>query len=77
MKRWQKALLSAIWAAVVIGIGFLCTDVFLAGKIIPQQDDQISQSFGTVFGIGVLVVWAIIFSRKRPVNDSLPPAPRA
>jgi len=67
MKRWQKALLfSVIWVVGVIGSGILVTDVVLAGKITPQQDEQISEMCGMTCGAGVVPIWVFVFWRKRP-----------
>ena len=66
MKRWQKALLfSVIWIVVILGIGFFVTDVMLAGKITPQQDEKISEMCGMVVGGGTVLIWVVVFSRKR------------
>lgn len=67
MKRWQKALLfSVIWIVAILGIGILITDVMLAGKITPQQDEQISELCGMAVGAGTVAIWVVIFifSRK-------------
>ena len=57
MKRWQKALLfSVIWIGVILGIGVFVTDVMLAGKITPQQDEQISEVCGMVVGGGAVLI---------------------
>ncbi len=67
MRRWQKALLfSVIWIVAVIGTGILVTDVILAGKITPQQDEQISEVGGMVCGGGAVLIWVVFFTRKRP-----------
>ena len=67
MKRWQKALLfSVIWIVAILGIGIFVTDVMLAGKITPQQDEQISEKCGMACGAGALLIWVIVFTRKRP-----------
>ena len=68
MKRWQRALLiSVIWIVAILAIGFFVTDVMLAGKITPQQDEQISEVCGLICGIGLAPIWVIVFvsSRKR------------
>ena len=65
MMRWQKALLfSVIWIVVVLSAGFFVTDVMLAGKITPQQDEQISEQCGMACGGGVVLIWVVFFARK-------------
>lgn len=66
MKRWQKALLfSVIWIVAILGIGIFVTDVMLAGKITPQQDEQISELCGMAVGGGTVLIWVTVFLRKR------------
>jgi hypothetical protein len=43
MRWWTKALIfsvifSAIWFGVVVAVGYVHTEVFLAGQITPAQD---------------------------------------
>ena len=65
MKRWQKALLfSVIWIVVVLGAGIFVTDVMLAGKITPQQDEQISELCGMAIGGGAVLIWVVVLTRK-------------
>lgn len=65
MKRWQKALLfSVLWIVAILSIGFFVTDVMLAGKITPQQDEQISEKCGMAIGGGTVLIWVVVFSRK-------------
>ena len=64
-KRWQKALLgSVIWAALIIGAGIVFTDVILAGKLTKAEDSAISENDGQVFAVGLVGIWAALYSRK-------------
>jgi hypothetical protein len=62
MPWWAKALIySAIWLGVVTAVGYLHTDVFLAGRITPALDKAISEVYGSVAASGLFVVWGICF----------------
>ena len=70
MRWWTKALIfsvvfSLIWVGVVVAVGYLHTDVFLAGQITAAQDEAISGAYGDVAGLGVVVVWVICFLALR------------
>jgi len=68
MKRWQQALLlSVVWIVLILGAGIYVTDVMLAGKITPQQDEQLSGVCGAVCAGGTVLICVVVFSRKRPV----------
>jgi uncharacterized membrane protein YciS (DUF1049 family) len=69
MQWWVKALiLSAVWFALVVTIGYTHTDVILAGKITDEEDAAISTLYGVVFGFGVAVLWVLCFvlARRSP-----------
>jgi hypothetical protein len=62
MQWWVRALiLSAVWCALVVAIGYTHTDVILAGKITDAEDAAISGLYGVVFGFGVAVLWVLCF----------------
>ena len=62
MPWWTKALIfSVIWFGIVVAIGYVHTDVFLAGQITPAQDQAISEKYGDLLGSGLPLVWAICF----------------
>jgi len=62
MAWWIKALiLSVLWVVLTIGIGIVHTDVLLAGQITRQQGSAISQMYGTICGVGLGVVWALVY----------------
>jgi len=66
MKRWQKGLLiSVLWLALVIGAGMLHTEVFLAGKITPEQDFEISRRYGRLCGMGLVLIWLMLYLPKQ------------
>ncbi|HEY2464431.1 MAG TPA: hypothetical protein VGI32_10240 [Steroidobacteraceae bacterium] len=71
MRWWTKALIySVIWVGIVIAIGYVHTDVFLAAQITPAQDEAISDKYGEIAGFGVVWVWLACFlvfwwSRRR------------
>jgi len=68
MKWWKKALtLSIAWIVLIIGVGIIHTDVLLAGKITPQQDEAISEKYGVALAIGLVVIWlfAEVFWKRR------------
>jgi hypothetical protein len=44
-------ILSAVWCALVMAIGYTHTDVILAGKITDAEDAAISSVYGVVFGL--------------------------
>jgi hypothetical protein len=61
MKKWWVApvVLSVGWVILSIGAGVLHTNLILAGKITPEQDDRLSEMYGIACGIGLCVIWAI------------------
>ncbi len=60
MSWWKKALVfSGVWIALVIGVGVIHTNVVLAGKITPQQDEAISEKYGEACGTGLVAIWVI------------------
>jgi len=62
MQWWAKALVfSLIWLGVVVAVGYLHTDVLLAGQITPALDKAISEAYGSVAASGLFVVWGICF----------------
>jgi hypothetical protein len=62
MQWWVKALiLSAVWCALVVAVGYIHTDVILAGKITDAEDAAISSLYGVAFGFGVVVLWVLCF----------------
>jgi len=50
-----------IWVGLVVAVGYVHTDVFLAGQITPAQDRAISEKYGDLAGQGLGVVWVICF----------------
>jgi uncharacterized membrane protein len=75
MKWWKKALsLSFVWIVLIIGTGIIHTDVFLAGKITPQQDEAISAKYGGALASGLLAIWlfAEVVWRRRKSTPSTP-----
>lgn len=72
MKWWKKALIfSVIWSALTIGAGITHTNVILAGKITPQQDEKISEAYGKVCGGGLVVAWVLLYLlRKRNTAET-------
>jgi hypothetical protein len=67
MKWWKTALIiSGVWAVLTIGAGIIHTNVILAGKITPQQDEKISEGYGKVCGGGLVAAWVLSYLfRKR------------
>jgi hypothetical protein len=66
MQWWAKGLiLSIIWLGIVIAVGYIHTEVFLAGAITQAQDEAISETYGIAAGIGLVVLWMICFFRLR------------
>jgi hypothetical protein len=67
MKWWVRAIIVSVVATLLwIGVGFLVTDVWLKGKITPQQDEAISETVGEAVGATVLLAWVGSFAfRKR------------
>jgi hypothetical protein len=60
MKWWKKSLIfSGIWIVLIIGTGIIHTNVILAGKITPEQDEAISDKYGEACGVGVGAIWVI------------------
>jgi hypothetical protein len=60
MKWWVKGLIaSGLWIALTIGIGIFHTEVILAGKLTKAQDIAISEQYGTVCAIGLVLIWLI------------------
>jgi len=57
---WGVAVMvSAAWVAVVVAVGYTHTDVILAGKISDAEDAAISQIYGIVCGLGMVLVWVL------------------
>lgn len=66
MRWWIKALIfSVIFSVIVLGVvgavGYIHTDVFLAGQITPAQDMAISEKYGDVASFGIVAAWVICF----------------
>jgi hypothetical protein len=66
MRWWIKALIFSVISSVILvgvagAVGYLHTDVFLAGQITPAQDKAISEAYGEVAGFGIVVAWVICF----------------
>ncbi len=60
MAWWKKTLaVSVVWAALIIGAGMLHTNVILAGRLTPQQDDRISTLYGMACGAGLVLTWFV------------------
>ncbi|SKB04177.1 hypothetical protein SAMN02745166_04002 [Prosthecobacter debontii] len=59
----KAAILSLIFGGLVIAIGMYVTDVHLAGRITPAQDEEISGLFGNLLGIGLVAIWVPFFLR--------------
>ena len=70
MRWWVIALiLSAVWFALVVAIGYTHTEVILAGKITEAEDAAISELYGFVFGVGLPVLWAPCFALARDLDN--------
>jgi hypothetical protein len=66
MQWWTKGLIfSAIWLGVVIAVGYVHTEVFLAGETTQAQVEAISETDGIAAGFGLAVLWVICFFRLR------------
>ena len=66
MKAWKKSLLySVVWVALAIGAVILHTNVILAGRITPEQDDVLSGRYGAACGVGLVLIWVLFFVRKK------------
>ena len=66
MKRWQKALLySVVWTSLTIGAGILHSNVILAGRLTPEQDEALSGRYGIACGVGLVLIWVVCYSRKQ------------
>ena len=66
MRWWTKALIfsvifSMICFGIVVAVGYVHTDGFLAGQITPAQDQAISEKYGEFGGAGLIAVWVICF----------------
>jgi len=62
MPWWAKALIfSVIWLVAVVVIGYVHTDVFLAGQITQAQHEAISGAYGSAAASGLFAVWGICF----------------
>jgi len=66
MRWWLRAIIfsvifSVIWVGVVGVVGYITTDVFLAGKITQAQDHALSEKFGDLASSGIPLVWFICF----------------
>jgi uncharacterized membrane protein YciS (DUF1049 family) len=63
---WVMALiLSAAWFVLVVGIGYIHTEVILAGKTTDAQDAALSEMYGVVFGFGLPILWVLCFLLAR------------
>lgn len=59
-------IFTGIWVLLTIGIGIIHTDVILAGRITPEQDEKISGSYGRLCGGGIVLIWVFAnLIRKR------------
>jgi len=66
MKWWKKALItSGVWVALTIGAGIVHTNVILAGKLTPDQDDRISGAYGMLCGGGLVAAWLLFYQRRK------------
>lgn len=66
MKWWKKALItSGVWVALTIGAGIVHTNVILAGKLTPEQDERISGLYGIVCGGGLVATWYLFYLRRK------------
>ena len=66
MRWWTKALIcsvifSVIWFGIVVAVGYVHTDVFLAGQITPAQDQAITEKYSEFGGAGLVAVWVVCF----------------
>ena len=62
MRWWLRALIfSVIWVGAVGVVGYITTDLFLAGKITQAQDHALSEKFGDLASSGIPLVWFICF----------------
>ena len=66
MRWWTKALIfsvifSVIWFGIVVAVGYVHTDVFLAGQITPAQDQAITEKYSEFGGAGLVAVWLVCF----------------
>lgn len=69
MRWWTKGLMfSVIWWGVVVAVGYIRTEVFLAGQITPAQDEAISEAYGMAAGFGLAVLWVFCFFRLRSTS---------
>jgi hypothetical protein len=65
MSWWKKGILfSILWIGLCIGAAVLHTDVFLAGRITPQQDEAISYRYGLATGLGLAPIWLFLLLRR-------------
>ena len=73
MRWWTKALIfsaifSVIWFGIVVAVGYVHTEVFLAGQITPAQDQAFAEAYGDVATFGIIAAWVIcfiVFYRRR------------
>ena len=65
MKWWKKALIiTGIWFVLIIGIGVVHTEVILKGKITPAQDEVISERYGNICGVGLVLIWVVAYLKR-------------
>ena len=53
--------LSVIWFGIVVAVGYVHTEVFLAGQITPAQDQAITEAYSEFGGVGLVAVWVVCF----------------
>jgi hypothetical protein len=71
MKWWVIAIIaSAVWLVLIIAAGMIHTNVILAGKITPEQDEAISNAYGFVCGAVLGAFWTVlmVWRLKRKVK---------
>lgn len=60
----KLAIIAICWIALVIGAGITHTNVILADKITPAQDEAISATYCELAGIGVGVLIGVFLVSK-------------
>jgi hypothetical protein len=67
MKWWKKALIASLVSLVlVLGAGILHTELILAGELTPAQAEAVMERYGNVVGVGLFVIWIVLFLRRKP-----------
>ena len=65
-RRWKKALLcSVIWLALLFSTAVFHTNVVHSGKLRQAGDAALTERYGMICGAGLVVIMAVIFSRRR------------